>query len=313
MSRTMRLLVIPLILCAMFPLLAEAQSYRWSLVRVGGKEQANTVATGTNDAGWIVGNYIYLTGNPQQEGAFRLSKNKYTEFDVPGVEEISVWVEEIGKSSTIVGTYQVEGPEGWTLHAFLYRHGMNDHIIIDVPGAFWTFPTALNDLRQVGLGYYYVEPTTGETKWGAAVYDYPTNTYTPVTVFGYSDVLISGINNHGELVGNANVHDADGSCGCVHHYPFYRTGGQDHLLQTPHAPWVHPMGMNDHGVMVGGLLNGAGFRWHLKTGAFEEIRHPTRVEGFSTWIEDIDNTGRMVAVNERWDDGYTESWWVRPQ
>ncbi|HEX2275653.1 MAG TPA: hypothetical protein VHN13_00820 [Candidatus Tectomicrobia bacterium] len=294
---------------------AEAQSYQWSLVRFGEKGQFNTVATGTNDAGWIVGNYDGHADPSLPRGAFRFSQGKFYDFQVPGAEDAeNVVVEEIGKSSTIVGTYFAPPPceldcgDG-TLHAFLYRHGPQDHIIIDVPGAFWTFPLALNDKRQVGLGYF-AEPDPDVTTWGAAIYDYATKKFTPVTVFGSTQVEIKGMNNLGDLVGLVWVVNQAGE---EEQLAFLKRGGVDVVLEDPTGhSFLLPQGINDQRVIVGGLTNGAGFRYDTATGAFQEIRHPVRVEGFLTYIAEIDNKGRMVAVNMRESDGYTESWWLRP-
>ncbi len=72
---------------------AEAQSYQWSLVRFGEKGQFNTVATGTNDAGWIVGNYDGNADPSLPRGAFRFSQGKFYDFQVPGAEDAEnvVW------------------------------------------------------------------------------------------------------------------------------------------------------------------------------------------------------------------------------
>jgi hypothetical protein len=293
---------------------AEAQSYRWSLVRVGEKEQFDTIATGTNDAGWIVGNYRGHTDMSLPSGAFRFAQGKFIEFTLPGAETAqNLNLEEIGKSSTIVGTYFLPPTDmnqgDGTLHAFLYRHALNDHLIIDVPGAFWTFPLALNDKRQVGLGYF-AEPDPDVTTWGAAIYDYATNTFTPVTVFGSTQVEITGMNNHGDLVGRVGVVNEAGE---EEEWAFLKQGGEDHVLRDPDGqPTIIPHGINDHGVIVGALMNDAGFVYDTVTGVFQEIRHPSRVEGFSTYVAEIDNKGRLVAVNQRLSDGYTESWWLRP-
>jgi hypothetical protein len=98
----------------------------------------------------------------------------------------------------------------------------------------------------------------------------------------------------------------------VDYWPFMKKDGQDFVLTPPKHGWLYPKGLNDSGVVVGALLNGAGFRWDTVKGTFEEILHPSRRDGFQTYITDIDNQGRMVAVNERLSDGYTESWWLRP-
>jgi hypothetical protein len=136
-----------------------AAEYNWSKVRMGGKEVNNTLAAGTNDASWIVGYWETRDEIPESQ-AFRFQKNKFTPFTIPGAPDaVNIFPEDIGASSTIVGTYRLpvlDARGWWTLHAFLYRHGLNDHIIIDVPGAVWTFAFAVNDKRQVALGYWVI-------------------------------------------------------------------------------------------------------------------------------------------------------------
>jgi hypothetical protein len=310
------------VLLLVAPYLAWPAEYDWSKVRVGGKEQANTWAKGTNDAGWIVGNYQWRDDPTKPVGAFLFRKNTFIEFVLPGAEEAeSLSLADIGKSSTIVGTY-VLPPEGLdegdgTLHAFLYRHGLNDHSIIDVPGAFWTFPFKVNDTRQVAIGFF-AEPGPGVTTWGAAVYDYATNTHTPVTVFGDTIVAVTGINNHGDLTGTVDV-PVDHVCGCnIVQYAFVKMAGQDQVLVPPDwAQLVWPNGINDHSIIAGTVLTQAdevvGFRVDLTTGVWEEIRHPTLQDGWALEVTDLDNQGRMTAIAQREADGYTESWWVRPK
>jgi hypothetical protein len=300
---------------------AEDEHYQWSKVRKGEKEQANTWAEGTNDSGWIVGNYIWRT-EPFEGGAFRFKDNKFHEFTLPGAENVlHVNINDIGKSSTIIGTYTLpstgDSEREWTLHSFLYRHSLNDYISIDVPGAFWTFPFAMNDKRQVGIGYF-ADAGLDLTTWGAVVYDYATNTFTPVTVFGHHVVTIGGINNHGDLTGNVEV-PLDGSCECqITHYGFVRIAGEDHLLFPPEwALTIRPLGINDDGVVIGSALIAdgweVGFRVDLTTGVWEQIRHPNLKDGWHTRLTDIDNHGRMTAIVTRDDDDYTEGWWIRPK
>jgi hypothetical protein len=148
------------VLLLFVPYLGWPAEYDWSKVRKGGKDVNNTHATGTNDAGWIVGYWEDRSEVPESQ-AFRFQKNKFTPFTIPGVPEaVRVQPEDIASSSTIVGIYfrpfDPSDLYAGTWHAFLYRHGLNDHILLDVPGAIATYPFAVNDKRQVALGYWVI-------------------------------------------------------------------------------------------------------------------------------------------------------------
>jgi hypothetical protein len=288
---------------------AQGSGYNWSLVRKGGKEKADTIATGTNDAAWIAGNYYWRDGSGR--GAFRFQNGKFTEFSVPG--GLNPTIGDIESSSTMVGNYwEPDGNGGELLHAYLYKHGLREFDLIDVPGAFWTFPTRVNANRQVAVGYFWDDG--GQTRWNSGIYDWNTKQVTPITVFGYTDVVIRGLNNHGEMVGSYTVHDPTNPCLCLSwENGFYRgADGQEEDLTAPDGRPLFPYAINHDGVVVGMTAWGTGFKLDLNTGVFQDIPHPVRQDGFQTHIADIDNKGRMVAVNIRLEDSYTESWWLRP-
>jgi hypothetical protein len=290
--------------------LASAQDYRWSMVRMGGKEVNNTRVTGTNDAGWLVGNWWGHRNPGDPGGAFRFSKQQFISLAVPGA--IRTEVADIESSSTIVGNAWVpDGQGGEVMHAFLYKHGMNAFDLIDIPGAFLIYPFRVNEGRQVAVGFFH--EVNGGTAWGTGVYDWATKQLTQLAVFGTTDLVIRGLNNHGEMVGSYAA-ITDDPCPCqLWDAGFYRDAtGQEHELIAPDGWPVTPHAINDRGVVVGRIRD-SGFRWDLNSGAFEEIQHPTRREGFYTEIVDIDNLGRMAAINVRHSDGYVESWWLRPK
>jgi hypothetical protein len=228
---------------------SEEIKYRWSLVRKGGKEVNNTRATGTNDAAWFAGNWWGHKDPTNPGGAFRFQKGKFIPFTCPNIPEATkIEVADIESSSTIVGHLWVpNGQGGETLHAFLYKHGLATCDVIDVPGAFWTFLFRVNANRQVAVGYFY---TDGQgTFWGAGVYDWATKQVTPVTIDGAADLVIRGINNHGELVGSYTLLDPTDPCLCMFwDNGFYRSAdGQIVHLTTPNGGPIFPHAINDHG------------------------------------------------------------------
>jgi hypothetical protein len=290
-----------------FAQVAWSAEYDWSLVRMGGKEVNDTLATGTNDAGWIVGNWHGHADPSNPGGAFRFAKKQFIPFAVPGA--VRTEVADIESSSTIVGNAWDANGVMW---AFLYRHGVPAYDRIDIPGAFLVYPFRVNKGRQVAVGYWY-QADGGGIFWGAGLYDWTTKETTPVEVFGSTDLVIRGINNRGELVGSYAIPDPDCPSCQLWDFGFYRdAAGQVHELIAPDGAAVVPNAINDHGMVVG-RVHDSGFRWDLTTGAFEEIAHPVRRgDGFWTEIVDIDTTGRMVAVSKRLEDAYHESHWVRP-
>jgi hypothetical protein len=287
-----------------------AQSpYRWSLIRQGGKLEANTYVTGMNDAQWFVGQYEWLDGS--DSGSFRFSKNKFYEFAVPGADV--TWAEDIGSSSTIVGTYYTEADGVY--RAFMYRHGLNAYVDISYPGAFWSFGLAVNNKNHAAIGYYKEDPELGVV-WGGAIYDYNKKTYTDVTGFDGGPVHILGINDALDMVASGGE-----DCTCSR---FVRWKGVDYLMDVGGPPGnenlVYPNRINNNGDVVGNFIAeaGAGFKMSMKSGVWEIITHPqnTLAKGWWMNITGIANNGQMAAILIREptseNEGYTESWWLRP-
>jgi hypothetical protein len=59
---------------------------------------------------------------------------------------------------------------------------------------------------------------------------------------------------------------------------------------------------------------GCGWHYDIPAGVWTRFDpRGTHPGGYSLRLMDIDNLGRMVAVQTRTVDGYTQSWWLRPQ
>lgn len=305
------------LLCA--PFLWAQDTYHWSKIRQGGKEEANTWVHGINDAGWFVGDYSWL--DLSGTGAFRFSKNTLIEFSVPGAHYTSV--ADIGASSTIVGNYSFNHlPEdgGESTHAFMYRHGLNKVFTIDYPGAFWTFAFSVNNKNKAGLGFFKENPDES-VEWGAAIYDYSKKSFTLVTAFdGETGVVIDGMNDNLDMVGTVSILSG---CGCEV-VPWVRWKGVDYELSLPDGQGLRPTGINNNGDVVGWLFNDQSFKMNMKTGVWETIEHHqnTVAKGWQTIVSDIANNGQMVATVQRVSDcdtpgtppcWYAEGWWIRPK
>jgi hypothetical protein len=298
--------VIATLVFMMLASIAWPAEYRWSLVRNGGKEAHNTRVDEMNDGRWTIG-ITYGHNKPLQEYWFRhrLGTKDFIPFVVPGAEDAQhLFLNGFGNNSTIVGTYVTD-----RLHAFLYRHGLRDHILIDVPGAVQTWPGAVNDKRQVGLGFFFVDDLDEDpSDWGAAVYDYATNRFIPVEVEveGAAEVVvvISGLNNHLDMVGTVIAYDQHGRSEA---FPWLRMDRVDYVGNLP----LQPMAINDRGVIIGRTDAGDAV-WETATGAFSIITHPkARPPQWQTELKAIANTGEIMATTTRQADGYIESWWLR--
>lgn len=111
-----------------------------------------TAATGINDSGEIVGNYLacktegsHASGAPctfAQSHGFQLIGGVYTTLDPPG--SVATNVGGINNSGAVVGTY-ADGSN--KTHGFLFSNGVFSNI--DFPGATATEVTGINDQGQI--------------------------------------------------------------------------------------------------------------------------------------------------------------------
>jgi probable HAF family extracellular repeat protein len=104
----------------------------------------NTLASGINNAGQIVGHYQTAMGGPDH--GFLLSSGVYTTLDVPG--SLATDANGINDLGQIVGQYRDASGKD---HGFLYSNGT--YTMLDVSGAFSTDASGINDAGQI-VGSY---------------------------------------------------------------------------------------------------------------------------------------------------------------
>lgn len=104
----------------------------------------NSVASGINNAGQVVGHYQTAMGGPDH--GFLLSNGVYTLLDVPG--SLLTDANGINDLGQIVGQYRDASGQD---HGFLYSDGT--YSALDVPAAFSTDANAINDMGEI-VGSY---------------------------------------------------------------------------------------------------------------------------------------------------------------
>jgi probable HAF family extracellular repeat protein len=159
----------------------------WNFVTLQDPAGVDTVASGINDSGQIVGNY---TDSGAVTHGFGYSAGSYTTIDVPA--EAATTASGISNSGQITGSY-TDGTGG--VHGFTQTGFAGTATSFDVPsGVGNTNGSGINSSAQT-VGYYYDGTSThGFSKVGAS--------YTPLDVPGALTTQALGINNAGTVVGS---------------------------------------------------------------------------------------------------------------
>lgn len=216
----------------------------------------NTIATGVNDNGVIVGWAL----NP---GSLSYTAFKYDSTGIsqvlPSRDPIGLLsqAEDINNSGQIIGYYSPEG--GGAIHAFVSNNGtLTD---LGAPQGYKTsFANAINDSGMI-VGYATMD-VSGIGFGQAFVYE--TGTFKMLGTLGGTYSEADGINNIGEIVGMASTTD-----GPMHAF-VYQDGVMIDLnsLLPPDSGWqlISAADINEKGQIVGyGLLNGAKHAFLLDT------------------------------------------------
>jgi probable HAF family extracellular repeat protein len=149
---------------------------------------ANTLPTGINDRGQIVGTF-FTPGDPENQipHGFIYGNGRFSALSAPGGGTVTPYG--INNSGEIVGTYSLGGQE----HGFLYRKG--NYTNIDFPGGEHTVPTGINSSGEI-VGYYQDESFRYhgfiDHKGTFETIDEPDGNYA---------TWPQGINDRGEIVG----------------------------------------------------------------------------------------------------------------
>ena len=144
----------------------------------------------------------------------------------------------------------------------------------------------MNDLG-VAVGFNYVD-AQGDTQ--PFQYNIATGAETPITIEGLSDVVVTGINNSGQMVGSGST-----STGLMEGFYLDGKGGSE-LVNLPGAALTQPFGLNNTGQIVGEYndksFHDHGFLFDLATNAYTTLDVPNAT---NTVARGINGNGQVVG------------------
>jgi uncharacterized membrane protein len=224
------------------------QSYQFVLLHAPFQGVDQTLASGVNDRGEVVGVYHDAAG----PHGFVLDDGTYTPINVTlsGVVQQNTAALGINLHRDIVGSY---GPAGAS-HGYLLHDGTFTTLDFPAPNVSQTEATGINDRgRIVGIyddpagshGFLY-EQAGGDRNEQGQDNDSQQARYTAIDVSfsGANNTAALGINDRDEIVG-AYV-SSDG-----HIRGFVYLHGEFHTLDVPGASETQAYGINNHGEVVG--------------------------------------------------------------
>jgi len=206
-----------------------------------------TEASDINGSGQIAGSYDFTDPNHVFEGAhgFLLSGGTFTPIDFPA-DVTSTTPQGINDSGDVVGLYRMNSPG----NGFLYAGGAYTTVNVPAELGCCTHANGINNAGQI-VGQYKFPDDNG-TKHGFLDTG---GTFTTIDFPGAVGSTLSGINNFGDIVGNAT--DNTGAM-----FGFLYTGGNFFSISFPGALETLATKINDQGEIVGfyadssGLLHG---------------------------------------------------------
>jgi len=237
-----------------------------------------TVATGINNSGQIVGSY--LGGDPYNEHAFLKDSAGYQTIDFPGASG-SV-ARGINDSGQIVGNFGAHG----------FLKDSKGYQVIDYPGAHFTSPVGINDSGQIVGNVEFlssdgVYTTHGFLKdsGGYHLIDYPgTDGYIGPNDIGDNFSQVNGINDGGQIVGYAYIPGAV--------VDFLKNGDSYQAINYPNGG--QPNGINNAGQVVGAFyLNDVSHGFVTSGASYQSIDDPV---ASGTQAEGINDAGQIVGT-----------------
>jgi hypothetical protein len=258
---------------------AYATSYTFTDLTYG--SAPNTVATGINNAGTIVG-YI---GSPHGQSApyqgFVLSGGVYTTLSFPDARNTLAYG--ISNSGAIVGRYQ-DMKDGW--HGFVLDGGV--YTGFNYPGAARTDAFGINRISNSGtiVGAYGDAGWSDSSPAGWHGYALSGATYTALDYPGATGTYLWDINNSGTIVGG--VYNATGAHGLILSNVTWTTFNYPGV-----SGWTTGTGINDSGTIVGYASGGIGFT--LSDGVYSPLNRPG---ARGTIAMDINTAGYVVGWYE---------------
>ena len=199
--------------------------------------QMTSFADGASTATLNSASFLFTTGRPTPPPP--LASLTYTNIDIPGA---FTFVSAINNAGVMVGS--LEDASSFENHGFI-RDANGGITLIDVPGAFLTIPTSINNLGDVA-GSIFGDPVDGSTH-GFVLHN---GAFQSIVFPGATATFVGGINDNGDLVGQFQDSQFN-----VHGFLF--SGGQFTVLDL--VPLVGsnatiPTAINDNGVIAGTVL-----------------------------------------------------------
>jgi probable HAF family extracellular repeat protein len=196
---------------------------------------SGTELVGINGSGQIAGSYDFTDPGHLFEGAhgFLYDGGTFTALDFPAMGATSTTAQGINDSGVVVGLYRMNGPG----NGFVYSGG--SYSTLNFPGMS-VVGTHLNGINNAGeiVGQYRDfdgGPHHGFLDNGG--------TFSTIDFPGATDTFAQGINNFGDIVGNAQTANAM--------FGFVDQAGNFTEIAFPDALYTVIGGINDQGDIVG--------------------------------------------------------------
>jgi hypothetical protein len=206
-----------------------------------------TAAYAINNSGEVVGLFVdNVTGHSH---GFKLVGSTFTQLDYPGADDtVALGVNSDGD---IVGIWSTSSTSanGFVLSGGVYSP-------VTVPGAQSTYAEGINKSGVI-VGYYF--DASGNSH---GLLDNG-GVQTTIDYGGYPDSYLAGISDSGLMLGGYGSPTTIGSTLYIWQHGFLYSGGKFSSFDVPFGDVAatEPYGMNNHGEIVGGYVDGAGMTY----------------------------------------------------
>jgi hypothetical protein len=180
---------------------AKTHGFLWErgkVTRIDFPGQAKTGAFGINDQRQMVGAYLDPSGNGTDNG-FLWSKGRFTPIEPPGAATTVAYG--INNRGQIVGIYgDADDLAAGRRHGFLMDKGR--YTTFDAPDVPFTAPVGINDRGRISG--FTLTPTEADPVAGFRGFVLRRGAggrFTPIDFPGAPGTLVTGLNDHGQIVG----------------------------------------------------------------------------------------------------------------